>query len=223
VERIARDRKRLAGDVYERLVAAMIDGTLKPGDRLVMDKLAEELDVSRTPIRDAIQRLHAEGIVQPAGRRGFTVRHLSEGDIFYIYEGRLAIEGYAAGRVAELKGEALDPAWRTLERAEARSIASAAESFEANRLIHRAIVDATGNRLLLTCFDLSWGLAIAGLVYRDFYVAQSNDRFIDEHRTLLQAIADGDEASAREAMVAHIRNGLARTPVDPMAIDSSVN
>ena len=223
MERIARDRKRLAGDVYERLVAAMIDGTLKPGDRLVMDKLAEELDVSRTPIRDAIQRLHAEGIVQPTGRRGFTVRHLSEGDIFYIYEGRLAIEGYAAGRVAELQGEALDPAWRTLERAETQSIASAGESFEANRLIHRAIVDATGNRLLLTCFDLSWGLAIAGLVYHDFYAAQSNDRFIDEHRALLQAIADGDETSAREAMIAHIRNGLARTPVDPMANGSGVS
>jgi DNA-binding GntR family transcriptional regulator len=216
VERIARDRQRLAGDVYERLVTALIDGTLKPGDRLVMDKLAEELDVSRTPIRDAIQRLHAEGIVQPAGRRGFTVRHISESDIFHIYEGRLAIEGYAAGRVAELKGEALALAWKALEVAEAQPITSPAESFEANRVIHRAIVEGSGNPLLLTCFDLSWGLAIAGLVYHDFYVAQPNDRFIDEHRALLQAIADGDETSAREAMVDHIREGLARTPVDPV-------
>jgi DNA-binding GntR family transcriptional regulator len=103
-----------------------------------------------------------------------------------------------------------------LEDAEKQPVSSAAESFEANRLIHRAIVEGTGNRLLLTCFDLAWGLAIAGLVYHDFYVAQSNDRFIEEHRALLQAIADGNEASAREAMIAHIRAGLARTPVEPV-------
>ncbi len=215
MQRIDRDRNRLASDVYDRLVGALLQGTLAPGDRLVQDKLAEQLDVSRSPVRDALQRLHAEGIVEPTGRRGFTVRQLTSSDIFCNYEGRLAIEGYSAGRLAELGEPAVQDVWAALEEAKTHPLGDAMQSFEANRRLHRAIVEAIGNHVLLSWFDQSWGLAMSSRVYREYYQAQHNDRFIEDHHALIQAISEGSEATARQAMIDHIKQGMALTPAAP--------
>ena len=69
IQRIDRSHSRLAGEVYDRLVEALVQGTVNPGDRLIQDRLAEELDVSRTPVRDALLRLKEEGVIEPSGRR----------------------------------------------------------------------------------------------------------------------------------------------------------
>ncbi len=132
-------------------VEALLQGTLTPGDRLVQDKLAEQLDVSRcSPVRDALQRLHAEGIVEPTGRRGFTVRHLTTSHVSHNYEGRLAIEGYAAGRLAELGEPAMQDVWAVLEQVKSEPLADATQSFQANRRIHRAIVEAIDDHVRLS-------------------------------------------------------------------------
>lgn len=210
IQRIDRTHSRLAGEVYDRLVEALVQGTVNPGDRLVQDRLAAELDVSRTPVRDALLRLKEEGVVEPSGRRGYVVRRLSEVDLRDLYGARDAVEGHAAAIVAGLGGDALETVQAALARATAKKFRSSRESFEANRSVHRAIVEAAGNSYLLSFFDSIWGRAIGALAYHDYYVYSPHDEFVAEHRALIEEIAAGDAARARRAMNEHIAWGLER-------------
>jgi DNA-binding GntR family transcriptional regulator len=211
IQRIDRSHSRLAGEVYERLVEALVQGTLNQGDRLIQDRLAEELDVSRTPVRDALLRLKEEGVLEPSGRRGYVVRSLSEQDLRDLYGARDAVEGHAAALLATLGGDALDEVRAALAGATARKLRSSRESFEANRCIHRAIVATTGNSYLLNFFDNIWGRAISALAYHDFYVQSPHEQFVAEHESLIDEIAAGDPVRARQVMIEHIAWGLERT------------
>jgi DNA-binding GntR family transcriptional regulator len=216
VEPIQRSPSRLADEAYERLVDALVQGRVGPGDRLIQDRLAEDLDVSRTPVRDALLRLKEEGVIEPAGRRGYVVRRLSDRDVRDLYGARDAVEGHAAAVVAELGASAVDHVWAALEAAGAREHRSARKAFDANRAVHRAVVEATGNAYLLTLFDQIWGRSVAALLaYRDFYTGYSRDEFVNEHRELVEELATGDPVRARQAMLEHIARGLAKTTVAP--------
>jgi DNA-binding GntR family transcriptional regulator len=210
IQRIDRSHSRLAGEVYDRLVQALVQGTVNPGDRLIQDRLAEELDVSRTPVRDALLRLKEEGVVEPSGRRGYVVRSLSESDLRDLYGARDAVEGHAAAIVAGLGENELDELRAALVRATARKLRSSRDSFEANRSFHRTIVELTGNSYLLNFFDAIWGRAISALAYHDFYVHSPHDEFVAEHQALIEELAAGDPERARRAMMEHIAWGLER-------------
>lgn len=97
---VSRVPETLGYEVYGMLLDGLIEGRIRPGDRLIMDRLANELDVSRTPVRDALQRLYREGVIEPAGRRGYLVREQSALDIRDFYLARMAIEGAAAAAIA---------------------------------------------------------------------------------------------------------------------------
>lgn len=212
MDRIERAPSKLANDTYDRLVAALIDGTLAPGDRLVQDQLAEQLDVSRTPVRDALLRLRAEGIITPVGRRGYVVRSLSARDVLDNYDARMAIESYAAARVAARGGSAVAHVQAVLDRETHRAFDTPHASYLANRAIHEAVVRATDNPQLLGCFESVWNRALSGLIYRDFYDAQSADEFVETHVALVDILAAGDPERARLAMIDHIQHGLDQTP-----------
>jgi len=77
-----------------------LSGELSPGDRLVQDVLAVRLGISRTPVREALQRLEREGTIRSAGGRGHVVPELTHEDIAHLYEVREAVEGQAARLVA---------------------------------------------------------------------------------------------------------------------------
>lgn len=87
--------------VYEAIRQAIVEGGYRPGLRLVEQRLAEEFDVSRTPIREAIRRLEAEGLVVVERNRGAHVRHLSETEIADLYDVRSRLEAYAAELAAQ--------------------------------------------------------------------------------------------------------------------------
>jgi DNA-binding GntR family transcriptional regulator len=214
LDRIDRVRVGLADEVYERIVDALLQGRIAPGDRLIQDKLAAELDVSRTPVRDALLRLREEGVIEPSGRRGFVVRDVSPAEVHAIYQAREAIEGYAAAIVAEAGEPAMSHVRSELRAATRRQIKTARASYEANRRIHRAVVEATGNEHLLSFFDAIWGRAMAGLIYHDFYSAEPYTGFVEEHVELVATIARSSGPAALAAMVEHIRLGFERTVRD---------
>jgi DNA-binding GntR family transcriptional regulator len=89
------------GAVYDRIRRGIVEGRYPPGARLVEQRLAEELDVSRTPIREAVRRLESEGLVVVARNRGAHVRPLTEADVADLYEARARLEAYAAELAAE--------------------------------------------------------------------------------------------------------------------------
>jgi DNA-binding GntR family transcriptional regulator len=208
---VARVREGLADEVYRLILESMLHGNLKAGDRLVMDRLADEFDVSRTPVREALQRLHNEGAIEPTGRRGYVVRATSEHDVSQLYESRYAIEGHAAALLAG-DTQRLEPVYAVLERVTSEPIETPEASFQANRSIHRAVVQGLDNDLLLRFFDTIWGRAVAGLMFYDFFAARPYDTLAEEHKALLDTLSSEGPEQARVAMIEHIAAGRARTP-----------
>lgn len=204
----------LADQAYRRISEAMLSGRLAPGSRLVMDDLAAELSISRTPVRDALYRLEREGLLQGAGRRGgFVVRSLSPGDIKDLYDAREAVEVFAAQRVAELDGypRAHDHISCAVDRAEMIDLSQPADAFAANRLVHRAVVEATGNTMLIDLFDAVWTRARALQVYSSYFQSQLVHQPIRHvHQPMLDALGQGPTHAA-EVMRKHIREGLDAT------------
>ena len=127
---INRSASTLATEVYETLLSALMEGRIQPGDRLVMDRLAEDLDVSRTPIRDALQRLHRDGVVEPAGRKGYLVREPSARDTHDFYVARMAVEGFAASQLVQHEPPPLDTLRALLTQLAERPQSSTWESFD---------------------------------------------------------------------------------------------
>jgi DNA-binding GntR family transcriptional regulator len=214
--RSASGRRVLADDVYRSVLQRMLDGGLQAGDRLVMDRLAEEFKVSRTPVREALQRLHNEGAIEPTARRGYVVRATTLEEISQLYDARIAIEGHAATVLAG-QPDRLIPVYEVLERVGDTPFTTPKASFRANRAVHRAVVRSAGNGVLLQLFDAIWDRAVAGLMFHEFFVTGSHDTFVEDHRTLLDAVSEGDGEEAREVMTRHIGAGQARTPASPAA------
>jgi DNA-binding GntR family transcriptional regulator len=93
-------RKPLGQHVFEKLKQAIIRGDLAPGDRIVEIQVAEALDISRTPVREAIHKLEREGLLKKLPKAGFTVMSLSREDIEETFGIRSVLESYAAGLAA---------------------------------------------------------------------------------------------------------------------------
>jgi DNA-binding GntR family transcriptional regulator len=195
----------LADAAYRRISEAMLSGELAPGSRLVMDALAARLQISRTPVRDALHRLEREGLIEPAGRRGFLVRTLGPDAVSQLFEAREAVEVFAARRVAEL-GTAHEVA-AAIDKAERMDLSQPAAAFAANLLVHRAVVEATGNAQLVALFDAVWSRARTVQAYSSYFrreLVHLPIRVV--HQDLLDALADDPERAAA-AMLQHIREG----------------
>ena len=203
------DRRRLADEVYRQVLDAVLAGTLQPGERIVQERVADEINVSRTPVREALLHLERDGILVRAGASGFTVREISEREVRDIYQAREAIEGHAARIVAERRDPAaLDRIRRTIETEESLRSGGVEAYFHANRRIHRCIVEESGNEYLLQSFDGIWN---RGSSFWMFAAIENADpgASLHEHERLLVAMRDDPPAAAAEAMIAHIRDGLA--------------
>ncbi len=210
---VNKDRLTLADVAYASIVDAVMVGDIGPGHRLIMDQLADQLEISRTPVRDALHRLEREGLIESAGRRGFVVRVLDDDEIAQIYTAREAIEGYAARLLVELDDSPVgaDLFRQSLDDAAAIEDGTPAAAFAANRLVHRRVVELSGNRFLLSSFDSLWGLGLAVFAFiQRFPVDPEVDDVRADHEALLAALAAGDPDEAQRVMVAHIRDGFER-------------
>lgn len=197
----------LADQAYRRISEAMASGALPPGSRLVMDALASELRISRTPVRDALHRLEREGLIEPAHRRGYLVRSVGAGEINDLYQARQAVEVFAARRAAELGETAAAHVAAAIAEAETMDVNQAPEAYTANRLVHRAVVEATGNLMLLDLFDLMWTRARALQVYVSYFEREPVHLSVREaHEPLLLALRDSPD-SAAAAMRRHLDEG----------------
>src|SRR5580658_8716108 len=96
------ERANLDDHLYARIKAMIVDGTLLPGERIVPEQLAHDMDVSRTPMLSALKRLSQERLIVWRSRRGVFVRRLSKRELAMIFEVREVLEGLAARRAAAL-------------------------------------------------------------------------------------------------------------------------
>ena len=202
------DRRRLADEVYRQVLDAVLAGALQPGERIVQERVADEINVSRTPVREALLHLEREGILVRAGASGFTVRDISEREVRDIYQAREAIEGHAARIVAERRDPAaLERIRQTIEAEESIRGGGVEVYFHANRTIHRCIVEESGNEYLLRSFDGIWNRSFAVRMFASIENADLGET-LGEHQALVVAMREEPPPAAAEAMIAHIRDGL---------------
>lgn len=199
----------LADEAYRRLSEAMLAGDLPPGSRLVMDAIAERLEISRTPVRDALRRLEREGLVEPTGRKGYTVRAIAADDLAHLYESRIAVEAYSARRVAELGEPAIRVVETAIDVAVKSGAGTAAEAYHQNRMIHRSVVEAVANPILVELFESVWDRAKALQIFEQFhkFAEEGGGDQLAEHYGLVAAMRVGPDR-AFAVMEEHISEGF---------------
>ena len=193
--------------VLSSLRAAVITGELAPGSLYSVQTLADQLGVSRTPVREALIKLAQQGMVRFERNRGVRVLLTSLHDLEEVFALRLLLEPPAVRRAVTR----LDAAHRRELRRTFTQMEKAAKAddeftmFEHDRRFHRALLEAAGNARLAAFVDglrdmvLRRGVSTA----RE---SRSLDDIVDEHRTILELAEGGDAEGAAEAMRAHIHH-----------------
>ncbi len=201
-------RRRLADEVYDQLVSAIMNLDIGQKDRLVQEKLATDLGISRTPVREALMRLEQEGVLQKSAQGGYRLHQMSDQEVRELYQTRAAIEGQVARILAE-KNDASDHALlrETIQREENISSASIRDYFEANRNIHRRFVELANNRYLLEMFDMTWGKAMAFQIFAQIENVDLS-KSLGDHMALVDVIETGDKVEALEVFIQHIQDGF---------------
>jgi DNA-binding GntR family transcriptional regulator len=204
--------------VYEELCAAIREGRFGRGERIREEEVARALGVSRTPVREALQRLQERGMLQVAPGRGLVTVELSRQQTLELYVLRETLEGLAARFAAQHAAESeISLLHQLLDDFEAAG-ANAELLAGINRQLHQAIYDAAHNRYLLQMLnELHDFLALLGGT--TFVLAERRRQANLEHRKLVAAIEERDPAQAEEAAREHIRR--AQQARLNMAIDGS--
>ena len=192
------------------IMNAIAAGDLLPGARLKETDLVAALAVSRTPLREALAALRAEGILE-RDDDGLRVRRLDWRDVRALYELRGTLEGLAASLAAQNAGDAERTVIDTICRAEGDLIhGGAAPDVLArhNRQFHHAILQAAGNRFLAESLErLSRLMVLLGATA--YSLAGRAGSIRDEHEAINRAIQDGDATAAAAAMSRHLDSALA--------------
>ena len=193
-------------DAYDRLILAIREGRLKPGDRLVETELAGRLGLSRTPIREAIRQLESDGLVAHQPRSGASVRRLEYSEIVELYEMRAVLEGTAARFAARAASE-VELAELEAINNEMRAARDVAGLYEANRQFHAVLLNAARNRYLVKSVEaVQKTLLILGASTLE--EGDRADEAVAEHDRIVAAIGARDGEAAEARMREHIEAAL---------------
>lgn len=199
--------KPLRDLVFEQLREAILVGLLRPGERLMEIQLAEQMGVSRTPVREALRKLELEGLVVMVPRKGAYVADLSVKDIAEVFEIRAALEGLAASLAAlRATQEELDQLERHLHQiAECLATGRIQEGIQADVAFHDALFSAARNGRLK---QLGANLREQVMRFRVRTMSQPARMrvAIEEHRAIVEAIAARDPELARQRAEEHIES-----------------
>ncbi|BDB30273.1 MULTISPECIES: GntR family transcriptional regulator [Cupriavidus] len=187
-------------EVYKTLLDAISDGSLEAGTRLKQEEIAEQMQVSRSPVLKALLLLKKDGFVQDVPGRGVEVAPMDATAISNLYMIRGALDALAARLAAERRYE-IDPKLlaagrRVIKGKDVKAMVDADMAF------HRAIYDASGNPLIAESAEVYWAhlrrAMGAGLQF-----ATQREPIWDEHEAIAKAIAAGDSARAAELSELH--------------------
>jgi DNA-binding GntR family transcriptional regulator len=189
-------------DAYTLILEAIDSGIYRPGDRLVESELADRFGVSRTPVREALQRLETQSMLARDGR-SLIVASLDHNQLAELYVVRAELEALAARLAAKHASPEEVRVLRDMV-AEDRGIQNDPEALSrANRRFHKQIHLASHNRYLVQQLDLVHR-SMALLATTSLAAEGRGETALAEHAAIVDAIGAGDEDGAQEALRAHI-------------------
>lgn len=208
----AQDTIQVLNDtIYDAIKQRIFAGQLRPGQKLTHQDLAEGLGVSRTPVRESLERLYQEGFVLRVPNRGYYVAEINAEEARELYETREALEVYELRRTCERGISSTD-----LDRLERMNdvygrrigIAHTRQRLLLDRDFHLALAALSGNRYMLRCVEQ---------VFERLILKRRSDGYSDtgevphqEHLELLAALRHGDVIAAQDSLARHIGNARKR-------------
>jgi DNA-binding GntR family transcriptional regulator len=189
-------------DAYALILEAIDVGVFKPGDRLVESDLAERFGVSRTPIREALQRLETQSLLERDGR-SLIVASLDHNQMAELYVVRRELEGLAAALAAQHATEEEIRVLQEMVKADDLLVENPTELAKANRRFHEQIHLASHNRYLVQQLDLVH--RTMALMATTSLAAKGRGKIAQsEHKGIVDAISRRDAEGASEALKQHI-------------------
>ena len=213
---ILRTRSR-ADFVYQSLRDAIWEGRMARGVRVREEEIASLLGVSRTPVREALQRLQQRGLLVVGAGRGLVVAELTKTQVFELYAMREILEGSAARFAARHATEPDIEILYLLQRELAEASDDPIALVKMNRRFHQAVYEASHNGYLMQTLD-SLNDSLALLNSTTFRAPSRRRDTDDEHRRIVAAIEARDPEAAEAAARAHIRQAQ-RTRFESMLPD----
>jgi DNA-binding GntR family transcriptional regulator len=197
---------------YLELRRRILDGRLPAGMKLKETELASELGISRTPVRDALSRLTAEGLLDFRPNVGATVAVWSETQIEHVFRIRAMLEPYAseiaASQIRDEEIADLRELCLVMERAAKRETAKDLDALaEANGRFHRLIIEAARSDHLTRLITIASDAPLSLRVFSR-YSAEEVQRSMRHHREVVDALAHHDPAWAASAMRTHLLSGV---------------
>ena len=190
---------------FQTRKSLLVEGKIAPGSKLNERELAESLNVSRTPIREAIRRLAADGLVELIANRGAIAVQLSIDDVIHTFDVIAELEGYSGELAAK---NISDSTLSELEALQYEMMASYARRdlssyYKLNLRIHRLIHNAANNPVLATLFS-QVNSRIEALRFRSNQDGVKWEKAVEEHQEMLDALKARDSARMRKVMIAHV-------------------
>ncbi|MFC4712876.1 GntR family transcriptional regulator [Planococcus dechangensis] len=183
---------------YEYIRDQILSGELERGTKLVEERLAEEMGISRTPVRDSIRKLEQEGLIKDK-----RVVNPSDSDLRDVFQVRMLLEGFAVRHCATyITEEALAKLKQCVEIGRTGTID---EVMAANKEFHEIIIGATNNPVMIDIFDRMQSIIY---LFRKTVVYHKRPLLIEEHHEIYEAIAQHDADKAERLMKAHLQLDL---------------
>ncbi|HEV6954769.1 MAG TPA: GntR family transcriptional regulator [Promicromonospora sp.] len=194
--------------VYESLRAMVMAGDIPADERVAESQLAARLGVSRTPVREALQRLEGDGLVRAQGR-GVRLRTLGTDELAHLYAARAGLEGWAAAEAARrvASGEVAPALLAGLEELAEEThrltlSGDLARAVDANRTFHEAVAALADNPVVSSTLAQWWDQVVIS-TRRSLHAPERPQVVHDEHGAILRAVRSGDAAAARAAVETH--------------------
>jgi DNA-binding GntR family transcriptional regulator len=200
-------RSVLADRVYELIKVKLMDNVVEPGARLSIDALSRDLDVSATPVREALARLEADGLVVKRAHRGYTAApHIDSQAFDELFRMRLLLEPASASWAAQAASAKQIAAMEDLIAAMSEPVSGDSyESYHAfaaqDAAFHLALAEASGVHLMV---DILTRLRPHTQLYRLYYSVGISDDTVAEHSRVIEAVSRRDATAAGAAMAAHL-------------------
>ncbi|MEO1640169.1 MAG: GntR family transcriptional regulator [Pseudomonadota bacterium] len=214
------DPRAAQKDAYTLILDAIDNHTYKPGDRLVESELAERFGVSRTPIREALQRLETQSLLTRDGR-SLIVASLDHSQLSELYVVRGELEGLAARLAARHATPEEVKVLRDMLEADQALLGDPGALSRANRRFHKQIHLASHNRFLVQQLDLVHR-SMALLATTSIAAEGRGTETLDEHAAIVSAIEAGDGDAADQALREHISKAyVTRLKLDAAAVEAA--